>query len=77
MTSGRAIVETFNPWKMNYSCYGNTVEHVHWHIFPRYASDPDRSRHPWLHTADFKDHHITAVRAVELASEIRQNLDMR
>lgn len=77
MAAGRAIVETFDPWKMNYACYGNTEEHVHWHIFPRYASDPDRKRNPWLHSADFKDKHITDDRAVVLASEIRQNLGLR
>ena len=77
MTAGRAIVATFDPWKMNYACYGNAEEHVHWHIFPRYESDPDRRRNPWLHSAAFKEHRVTADRAVELASEIRRHVDSK
>ena len=55
MQAGTAIHEAFNPWKINYSCYGNVVEHIHWHIFPRYESDPDLRGHPWLNSEKFKD----------------------
>ena len=55
MKAGTAIHEAFKPWKINYSCYGNVVEHIHWHIFPRYESDPDLRAHPWLNSEKFKD----------------------
>lgn len=34
-----AIQRAFAPDKMNYECLGNMVEHVHWHLIPRYESD--------------------------------------
>ena len=74
MAAGRAVVETFGPWKMNYSCYGNQDPHIHWHLFPRYDSEPDHLNHPWLHAAEFKDRLIDEETARELAAKIRANL---
>lgn len=53
MKASNAIQVAFKPWKINYSCYGNQVEHIHWHIFPRYITDPDLRNHPWLNSAKF------------------------
>lgn len=44
----RAIEEAFQPAKLNYELLGNQVPHLHWHVFPRYAHDPDRLRPVWL-----------------------------
>jgi diadenosine tetraphosphate (Ap4A) HIT family hydrolase len=44
----RAIEVGFRPHKLNYELLGNQVPHLHWHLFPRYASDPDRLRPVWL-----------------------------
>ena len=35
-----AIVEVFKPDKMNYELLGNWVPHLHWHVVPRYKTDP-------------------------------------
>jgi diadenosine tetraphosphate (Ap4A) HIT family hydrolase len=43
-----AVWETFRPVKLNYEMLGNQVPHMHWHIFPRYADDPERSRPVWF-----------------------------
>src|SRR5499426_1812348 len=40
----RAIDRAFSPRKMNYELLGNAVAHLHWHLFPRYADDPNPSR---------------------------------
>jgi diadenosine tetraphosphate (Ap4A) HIT family hydrolase len=45
---GRAVVETVNPAKLNYECLGNIEPHVHWHVFPRFESDPMRAAPVWL-----------------------------
>jgi diadenosine tetraphosphate (Ap4A) HIT family hydrolase len=74
MKAGRALVDTFNPWKMNYSCYGNLDPHIHWHLFPRYDSEPDHLNQPWLHASEFKDHLIDAAAASKLAEQIKANL---
>lgn len=33
---GSAITATFNPSKINYGAYADTISHLHMHIFPKY-----------------------------------------
>ena len=75
MTAGRALVATFRPWKMNYSCYGNVDPHIHWHLFPRYDTEPDHLNHPWLHAPEFDAHRVDADAARAIAERIRANLN--
>jgi diadenosine tetraphosphate (Ap4A) HIT family hydrolase len=35
-----AIARAFRPAKMNYEALGNGVPHLHWHLIPRYDTDP-------------------------------------
>jgi diadenosine tetraphosphate (Ap4A) HIT family hydrolase len=44
----RAIEECFRPHKQNYELLGNQVPHLHWHLFPRRADDPESLRPVWL-----------------------------
>lgn len=39
--TAEAIATVVKPWKMNYECLGNSVPHVHWHLFPRQANEAD------------------------------------
>lgn len=50
---GRALEQHFKPLKMNYVSLGNVDEHLHWHVMPRYKSDPDHKDHPWKNAAIF------------------------
>jgi diadenosine tetraphosphate (Ap4A) HIT family hydrolase len=43
-----AIENCFHPHKLNYELLGNQVPHLHWHLFPRSADDPDRLRPVWF-----------------------------
>ena len=43
----RAIETAFRPHKMNYELLGNQVPHLHWHLFPRSASDPEVLHPVW------------------------------
>lgn len=43
-----AIEACFRPHKLNYELLGNVVPHLHWHIFPRTADDPERLQPVWL-----------------------------
>jgi diadenosine tetraphosphate (Ap4A) HIT family hydrolase len=36
----RAIVEVLQPDHVNVESLGNVVPHLHWHIIPRYRTDP-------------------------------------
>ena len=73
MRAAQAIHDSFRPWKMNLSCYGNVEPHVHWHIVPRYEDDPHRGKDPWQEVARFGERAISAETARELASRIRRN----
>lgn len=35
------------PPRINYECLGNQVNHVHWHVIPRHADDPDLRNAVW------------------------------
>lgn len=43
----RALADCFQPHKINYELLGNMVPHIHWHLIPRFASDPLWPRPIW------------------------------
>jgi diadenosine tetraphosphate (Ap4A) HIT family hydrolase len=43
-----AIEGAFKPHKLNYELLGNQVRHLHWHLFPRRANEPDVLKPVWL-----------------------------
>lgn len=47
-TLGNAIAQSFQPRKMNCELLGNQVPHLHWHLFPRSADDPETLKAVWL-----------------------------
>jgi diadenosine tetraphosphate (Ap4A) HIT family hydrolase len=51
LAAGRAISAVTQPAKLNYECLGNQEPHVHWHIFPRFADDPQRLAPIWARPA--------------------------
>jgi diadenosine tetraphosphate (Ap4A) HIT family hydrolase len=40
MVAARVLCDLFEPTKMNYEIHGNTIPHLHLHLFPRFAGDP-------------------------------------
>lgn len=38
--ASRAVHEATGAVKLNYEIHGNTIPHLHLHLFPRYAGDP-------------------------------------
>lgn len=75
MLAARAVALAFAPWKMNYACYGNVVEHIHWHLFPRYAADAEREQVPWTRAAQFTDYKTADQTAREIAALIRSRIE--
>lgn len=35
------------PVRINYECLGNQQPHIHWHVIPRHADDPDPRNAVW------------------------------
>ena len=40
MSVARALSELFRPTKLNYEIHGNTIPHLHLHLYPRFPGDP-------------------------------------
>jgi diadenosine tetraphosphate (Ap4A) HIT family hydrolase len=40
MTIAAAVDRVVKPIKMNYEIHGNTLPHLHLHLFPRQVNDP-------------------------------------
>ncbi len=37
----RAMQKVFSPAKINYGAYSDTLEHLHFHLVPKYVDSPD------------------------------------
>ena len=44
MLVAQATREVFGPRKLNYEIHGNTIEHLHLHVFPRFDRDAFEGR---------------------------------
>jgi diadenosine tetraphosphate (Ap4A) HIT family hydrolase len=58
-----AISSACSPDLMNYASMGNVVPHVHWHLVPRYRTDP-RWGFP-IYTSDLSDMSVTMLSDTE------------
>jgi len=47
-----ALNDVFSPDKINYELLGNMVPHMHWHLVPRFRSDPLWPRPIWAEPHD-------------------------
>ena len=78
---GQAIEATFHPRKLNCESLGNQVPHLHWHLFPRRADDPEMLKAVWLalDRADRDDGEkqrlqTSPMTRAEIAARLRGNL---
>lgn len=63
---GRKVEEAFKCHKMNYVSLGNVDEHLHWHVIPRYLTDPDHKDHPWKNAKNFSQKPTTPEALAQL-----------
>lgn len=70
----KAVAAAYRPWKLNLASLGNQVGHLHWHILPRYESDPDRLEHPWLRSERFAAHATSGAQRLALAARLKPHL---
>lgn len=71
----KAVEMALKPHKMNLCSLGNVVDHVHWHLFPRYLDDPKRENPPWLQMQEFSTKNITAQEAAPTIATLRSFLE--
>jgi diadenosine tetraphosphate (Ap4A) HIT family hydrolase len=45
--TAEAVCRVFAPRKLNYELLGNADAHMHWHLFPRHADDPNPTNPVW------------------------------
>jgi diadenosine tetraphosphate (Ap4A) HIT family hydrolase len=73
--AARAISHACLPDHMNYASLGNVVPHLHWHLVPRYKSDP-RWGAP-IYTSDLAEMPVTRLsngQYRDLAQEIHRQV---
>jgi diadenosine tetraphosphate (Ap4A) HIT family hydrolase len=73
-----ATFRAFQPRKLNYELLGNSVSHLHWHLLPRYADDPNPMWPVWNNEAWMNAPKRTPIDAAELAAmrdRVRAALD--
>lgn len=65
-TVAATLYNLFKPAKMNYELLGNMVPHMHWHLVPRFTTDPLWPRPIWA-----EPHELVILEAEEFAGRIQ------
>lgn len=68
------LAQILEPDKINYELLGNMVPHIHWHLVPRFRSDPLWPRPIWSepHTETY----LTEEEYRQRCQQIRQALEI-
>jgi diadenosine tetraphosphate (Ap4A) HIT family hydrolase len=62
-----SLYNLFKPAKMNYELLGNMVPHMHWHLVPRFVTDPLWPRPIWS-----EPHDPVVLKPEENAERVKQ-----
>jgi len=54
----KAVFDAFQPGKLNYELLGNSHEHLHWHIIPRYKNDAAAGKPIWVLNSNIRRAHV-------------------
>ena len=69
-----ALYRLFQPAKINYELLGNMVPHMHWHLVPRFTTDPLWPRPIW--SEPHVEVYLTPADYAERIAKIRENLKL-
>jgi diadenosine tetraphosphate (Ap4A) HIT family hydrolase len=69
-----ALTREFAPARVNYACLGNFLTHVHWHVIPRYADDPEPLHPIWVRPLDERKKSLPAGEQRDLIQRLRRAL---
>ncbi len=60
--------------RVNYECLGNLVNHIHWHVIPRRADEPEPTRTVWNRPEAERERAGTPEQRGDLVRRIRTAL---
>jgi diadenosine tetraphosphate (Ap4A) HIT family hydrolase len=67
-----AVRKTVEPVRLNYACLGNFVTHVHWHVIPRHADDPEPLHPIWVRSVSERRVQLTEDQRRALIADLRR-----
>jgi diadenosine tetraphosphate (Ap4A) HIT family hydrolase len=69
-----ALTKEVAPLRLNYACLGNLLHHVHWHVIPRSADDPEAQHPIWVRPLSERRVALPADQKRELIGRLRKRL---
>jgi diadenosine tetraphosphate (Ap4A) HIT family hydrolase len=69
-----ALRRQLAPERINYACLGNMLRHIHWHVTPRYADDPEPQHPIWVRPLAERRLVLPGAERVELVKRLRAAL---
>jgi diadenosine tetraphosphate (Ap4A) HIT family hydrolase len=67
-----AVRKTVEPLRLNYASLGNFVTHVHWHVIPRHADDPEPLHPIWVRSVSERRVALSEDRRRALIADLRR-----
>ena len=67
-----AVRKTVEPVRLNYACLGNLTTHVHWHVIPRHADDPEPLHPIWVRSVSERRMALSEDQRRGLIAELRR-----
>lgn len=73
----QAVFNAFSPTKLNYELLGNGCRHLHWHIIPRYGTDPKPNKPIWeIDRSIFDTTVLSAHEIIQLRDSVKRELEL-
>jgi diadenosine tetraphosphate (Ap4A) HIT family hydrolase len=66
------VRKTVEPVRLNYACLGNLTTHVHWHVIPRHADDPEPLHPIWVRSVSERRMTLSEDQRRGLIAELRR-----
>jgi len=67
-----AVRKVVEPVRLNYACLGNMTTHVHWHVIPRHADDPEPLHPIWVRSVSERRAALSEDERRGLIAELRR-----